>query len=163
MYAPFLGLSTFRRFFLRFPVEQLSARKFEGRVESKGALRLRPGWTAMRPSDHAFMTVALTLRSRLSMVVVLCSISANLTMVLRVSREFCIRSAVFKLVPHDPVNLRVLFRLESQVKKVMTNWELETAVSSHNLNHALRFRHVHVRPANILRTRTVLRFPIFCF
>ena len=86
-------------------------------------------------------------------------------MVFRVSREFCIRSAVFKLVPHGPVGLRVLFRLqvESQVKKVMTNWELETAVSSHNLNHALRFRHVHVRPANILRTRTVLRFPIFCF
>ena len=80
-------------------------------------------------------------------------------------QRFCIRSAVFKLVPHDPVGLRVLFRLVSQVKKVMTNWELETAVSSHNLNHALRFRHVHVRPANILRgrTRTVLRFPIFCF
>ena len=117
----------------------------------------------MRPSDHAFMTVALTLRSRISMVVVSCSFSANLTMILRVSREFFIRSAVFKLVPHDPAGLRVLFRLESQVKKVMTNWELETAVSSHNLNHALRFRHAHVRPANILRTRTVLRFPIFCF
>ena len=84
-------------------------------------------------------------------------------MVLRVSREFCIRSAVFKLVPRDPVGLRVLFRLESQVKKTMTNWGLETAVSSHNLNHALRFRHVHVRPANILRTRTVLRFPISVF
>ena len=38
-----------------------------------GALRLRPGWTTMRPSGHAFMTVALTLRSRPSMVVVLCS------------------------------------------------------------------------------------------
>ena len=63
----------------------------------KGALRLRPGWTAMRPSDHAFMTVALTLRSRLSMVVVSCSFSANLTMVLRVSREFFIRSAVLNL------------------------------------------------------------------
>ena len=61
------------------------------------------------------------------------------------------------------MGLRVdlLFRLESQVKKVMTNWELETAVSSHDVNHALRFRHVHVRPANILRTRTVLRFPPF--
>ena len=125
--------------------------------------RLGCAQTATRMDGHAFMTVALTLRSRLSMVVVLCSFSANLTMVLQVSREFFIRSAVFKLAPHDPVGLRVLFRLESQVKKVMTNWELETAVSSHYLNHALRFRHEYVRPANILRTRTVLHFPHFLF
>ena len=132
-------------------------------IAGKGALRLRPGWTAMRPSGHAFMTVALTLRSRFSMVVILCSFSANLTMVLQVSREVFTSSAVFKLAPHDPIGLRILCRLESQMKKVMTNWELETAVSSPYLNHALRFRHVHLRPANILRTRTVLHFSIFCF
>ena len=124
----------------------------DGRPCDQAAMRL-----------HACMTVALTLRSRLSMVVVLCSFSANLTMVLQVSREFFIRSAVFKLDLHDPLSLCVLYRLESQVKKVMTNWEIETAVSSHHLNHALRFRHVHVRQANILRTRTVRHFPIFCF
>ena len=69
----------------------------------------------MRPSGHAFLTVTLTLRSGLSMVVVFCSFSANLTMVLQVSGEFFIRSSVFKLAPHESVGLRVLFRLESQV------------------------------------------------
>ena len=68
----------------------------------------------------------------------------------------------FWTCPSRSGGLRVLFRLESQVKKVMTNWELETA-SSHYLNHAVRFRHVHVRPANIFRTRTVLHFPHFLF